>query len=461
MGTFQRTETERKVCQHMDWRMVASLVPPTVVQEILTDLDAWEKREKKINMPALVYVLLGLHLFAHQNMREVWRSLREGQHALGERLPDQVPTKGALSQRRAQLGVAPMRELCARVVHPLATAATKGAFAFNLRLVAVDGTLDDLPDTLANRTVFPPPGGLHSSRLPQLRCTLLSECGTHAFLDVHITSIHEGEQGEALLLLERSLSANMLLLWDSGFRDVDLLILARRKDAHVLGRLPHGHLTHPWAALSDGTYLAEIPEDIPHRRGHVMTVRILEYTLPGLPQVPEGRVSRLVTTLLDPQQYPAEQLIALSHERWEIERGLDEYKHHLRLASTPLRSTTPQGVEQELSSLLLTHVLVRSVIHLAALAENLDPDRLSFPHTVQILRRALPRFSRASLSDLPLLRFQLLQDILEERVPERLWRLQPRARKHARSPFPSKPAGPAPTILLPKPFRSSIHVLRT
>lgn len=418
---------------------MASLVPTTVVQEVLTDLDAWEKREKKITMPAMVSFQRGLPLCAHQNMREVWQSLREGQHALGERLPDQVPTTGALSHRRARLGVAPMREVYARVAHPVATAATTGACAFTLRLVAVDGTRDDLSDTEANRTAFPPPGGLHSSRLPHLRCLLLRACGTHAFLAVHITSIHEGEHGEALLVLERSRSATMLLLWDRGFRDGDLLVLARRKDAPVLGRLPHGHLTHPRATLSDGTSVAERPEDLPHRRGPVMTVWVLEDTLPGLPQAPKGRVSRLVTTVLDPQQYPAEQ----------------------RLASTLLRRTTPHRVEHERSSLVLTHVLACSVIHLAALAENLDPDRLSFPHTVQVLRRALPRFSRVSLSDLPLLRFHLLQDILEERVPERHWRLQPRVRTHARSPFPSTPACPAPTILLPTPFRSSIHVLRT
>ena len=450
--TVPQTAGERKVCQHMDWPAVASLIPPTLVNEVLTETQTWERRERKINMQALIYFLIGLSLFADRNTCEVWRSLIEGQQALGECLESQVPTAGAISQRRRQLGVAPLRELFARVVHPLATAATRGCFAFNLRLVAIDSTIDEVPDTLANRTVFPPAGGPKGSRVPQLRCTLLSECGTHAFLDVQITSIHEGEQQEALTVLQRSLHPNMLLLWDSGFRDFDLLALARRKQAHVLGRLPRTQLTHPWARLSDGTYLASIPENVSNRSGHRMAVRVLEYTLTHPQLGKPGQVYRLVTTLLDPQAYPAEALIALYHERWEIESGLDEYKNHLRLASTPLRSKTPQGVEQELYGMLLAHFLLRALMHLAALAEDLDPDRLSFTHTVRVLQRQFPRFAQASQEQQPALRRLLLREIGQVRLPARHLRLQPRQRKRARSQFPSKSPGFVSTFVLPHPF---------
>ena len=39
---------------------------------------------------------------------------------------------------------------------------------------------------------------------------------------------------------------------------------------------------------------------------------------------------RLVTTILDPGEAPAEELVALYSERWEIESALDEIKTHLR-----------------------------------------------------------------------------------------------------------------------------------
>ena len=63
------------------------------------------------------------------------------------------------------------------------------------------------------------------------------ECGTHALLDTHIGTIHEGEEQAAMILLPRSLPPDTLLLWDSGFRSFDLLTLARRQGAYVEGSL--------------------------------------------------------------------------------------------------------------------------------------------------------------------------------------------------------------------------------
>src|SRR5207237_8073114 len=90
----------------------------------------------------------------HCSTREVYRRLLEG---LPDELSEQeeVPTASALCQRRQQLGVTPLRTLFARIARPLALPQTRSAFRFGLRLLAVDGTLENLPDTDANRTVFP------------------------------------------------------------------------------------------------------------------------------------------------------------------------------------------------------------------------------------------------------------------------------------------------------------------
>ena len=45
-----------------------------------------------------------------------------------------------------------------------------------------------------------------------------------------------------------------------------------------------------------------------------MRVRVIEYRLSG-----SDELYRLITTLLDPQVAPAEELAALYHERWEID----------------------------------------------------------------------------------------------------------------------------------------------
>jgi IS4 transposase len=120
-------------------------------------------------------------------------------------------------------------------------------------------------------------------------------------------------------------------------------------------------------------------------------VRVIEYRLEGVPGAEP--LYRLVTTILDPSQAPAQELAALYHERWEIETALDELKTHLRGAKIVLRSKTPDLVRQEFYGLLLAHFALRSLMQEAALKGGEDPDQLSFLHTVRVVRRKLPLYA--------------------------------------------------------------------
>ena len=105
---------------------------------------------------------------------------------------------------------------------------------------------------------------------------------------------------------------------------------------------------------------------------------------------------RVITSVLDPEAAPAEELAALYHERWEGETLFDEFKTHLRGGSRVLlRSKTPDLVRQEVYGLLLAHYSVRVVMWEAAQAKGEDPDRISFLHTVRVLRRRLPQAAGA------------------------------------------------------------------
>jgi hypothetical protein len=119
-------------------------------------------------------------------------------------------------------------------------------------------------------------------------------------------------------------------------------------------------------------------------------VRVIDYQLEGI----EGAepIYRLVTSILENEKAPAEELAALYHERWEIETALDELKTHLRGSRIVLRSKTPDLVRQEFHGLLMAHFAIRGLMHEAALKAQEDPDRLSFLHAVRVVRRKLPAF---------------------------------------------------------------------
>ena len=119
-----------------------------------------------------------------------------------------------------------------------------------------------------------------------------------------------------------------------------------------------------------------------------LTVRVIDYRLPGVPDAEP--LYRLITTLLDPRAAPAEELAALYHTRWTIETTLAEMKTTLRGADVVMRSKTPELVRQEFWGLLLAHQIVRKMMLEAALAHQHPPDRLSFKHSLSLMRRKLP-----------------------------------------------------------------------
>lgn len=427
-----------KLADYLSLPQLETIIPASVIQEVLTDCQAWEQREKKLNMQAMIYLIIALALYPHCGTREVWRRLLEGVDVDWEH-PRDIPTAGALCQRRQQLAVTPVRRLFDRLARPLALPHTRSAFRFGLRLVAVDGTLENLPDTDANRTVFPYHCEQEHSRspFPQARCVLLMECGTHAIFDVEITPVQDAEQGSVLTLIERSVRAGMFLLCDAGITSSHVLALARRQGAHVLGRLASQTWKHPWVRLQDGSYLASIDREGKQRGELAQTVRILEYRLP----LPDGGYSepiRLVTTCLDPKQYPLEALIRVYHERWEIEMGIDEVKTHLSLSRRTVRSQTPQGVEQELYGLLLAYFAVRTLMYAAAVQVDWDPDEVSFVHTLHVIGRSQWRLMQVHSLHRGALRQALLQELREERVPARRLRFHGRVVKRTRSRYPRK-----------------------
>ena len=151
-------------------------------------------------------------------------------------------------------------------------------------------------------------------------------------------------------------------------------------------------------------------------------------------------VHRLVTTLVDPLLSPALDLCLLYHQRWEVELVIDEIKEHQRIAQRPLSSKSPLAVLQEFYALLLAHYALRVLMGKAAQQANVDPDRISFTHTIEVvtdgllLAAGLPAASRADLSA------RLAQDLSRQDwlLPERRLRFNSRVIKRSRTRFQIK-----------------------
>jgi hypothetical protein len=221
-----------------------------------------------------------------------------------------------------------------------------------------------------------------------------------------------------------------------------MLLATRRRGAHVLSRLPANVKPQMLRVLSDGSMLVALQpaEQSRRRSGERLLVRMVTYTItdPTLPGY--GEEHRVITTVLNPRLAPAHEVACGYHERWEIEVVIDELDTHQRLVGRTLRSLTPVGVIQELYGLLLAHYAVRVLMHEAAVRGDVDVDRLSFVHALEVVRDGVAEFQMVAHEQRAALYERLLKDIGAKRLPERQARSNARVVKRKMSNFKLKRA---------------------
>jgi hypothetical protein len=292
-----------------------------------------------------------------------------------------------------------MRTLFDRIATPLAKPGTPGAWLRPWRLMAIDGVQIDVPDSDANLKEFGKYEGGTRRPFPQVHVVGLGESGTDAVVAAVVGTIYDGERKLAAGLLA-AVSPGMLVLADRGFFSFELWAQYLVTGTDLLWRVTAGIKLPVTEVLPDGSYLSVINSkktrsagyriplsavDDPRDATHI-PVRVIEYTVTGEP-TEQSQTFRLITTILDGGAATAMELAAAYQQRWEYEMSLREIETQLLVPGQGLRSKTPELVRQEFWGLLLAHYAIRALMTEAADTAELDPDRLSFIRTLNIVRR--------------------------------------------------------------------------
>jgi hypothetical protein len=421
------------------------------------------QRDRALPAWVVVYLLFALCLFSGEGygsvLRQVWPGLNRWR---GRQVP--VPDASAVPRARMRLGVAPLRTVFGEVAGPIAAPDTKGAFAFGLLLVSVDGTVLDAPDSTDNDAAFDryAGGGAARAQTPQVRLSMLIECGTHAVIGARFDGTQVSEQIQADELLA-CLRPGMLALADRNFFSFGRWRAAQATGADLLWRVKTGTgqgipRLPVITTLADGSYLSQIKETTAARRlrekhtgngtgfldyHRPITVRVIEFTVTCT--TTDGKIRRqryrLLTTLLDPKHADAAQIAALYRQRWESETSFGHLKTRLRGPRAVLRSRHPDGVRQEIWAYLCVYqCLCRMAATIAHTAE-IDPDRISFTAVLRAYRRILHTGNGQLEQDLQ----QLEQEVLHQLLPDRRSRVSTRGTK--------------PRQRLPRTQQASYHIV--
>jgi len=388
------------------FKAIETAIPATSIKQAIAKTKVEEERDRSLPAQLVVCLIIAMSLWSKDSMWDVLKNLIDGLSEAWVKVGKywRIPCKSAITQARQRLGAGVMRHLFHQLVRPMANRETIGAFLNGLRIVVIDGTCLDIPDSDENARVFGRPGSRPGTRaaFPKVRLVILVEAGTHLIFDALMCPYRIGERVRALKLL-RSVTSGMLLMWDRGLHSYAMVQATVNKGCDYLGRIPANVKFLSEKTLDDGSYLSWIyPSGKLRKKGfEPILVRVIEYTIEN-PDNPEEQIRyRLITSLLDIEKFPAQLLAGEYHQRWEVENTIDELKIHLLGRKTHIRSQKPREVVQEVYGLLLGHWAVRSLIFQAATSADVSPLRLSFTGTLRVIRRALPKFQRLQPQELP------------------------------------------------------------
>jgi len=393
------------ITDRLSFGVLARMLPRPIVDEELTRKHRKEKRIRSLPAHMVVYYVIAMSFFSQTGVEEVLRWVLEGVRNFFGLNSIAVATKGAITSARIRLGSEVLEDLYKHVVKPQAMDATKGAWYKELRLVAIDGSTLDLQDTRENAEHFGyAEGGRGECAFPKLRFVSLVETGTHVLFGARMGVYKTSEHALAQQVID-SLEGDMLCLADRLFYSYDFWNKAKGTGAQLLWRVKNNMILPVEESLADGSWLTTIYADPKSRRQcrDGVKVRAINYRLKNEngndgKTIGNGESYLLLTTLLDCEKYSAEELAGLYPERWEIETAYDEFKTHLRGGRVVLRSKTPELVQQEFYGFLMAHFCTRQLMHEAALANDIEPLRLSFTHTVEIIKRKLSTSTRVGFS---------------------------------------------------------------
>jgi hypothetical protein len=424
--------------------------PLQLVVSSLEDTGRQSQRQRRLPAHDVVYFVIASSVWRDKGLPDVWQQL----HCLSG--PGE-PDPSAFTHARKRLGIRPMRTLFNRLVcsaDPL-----PGAYYKRWRLLALDGSVWEMPDTPDNRKFFGSASNQHClAAFPQLRLAALCEVLTHAVIDFEYGPYNDSELALSGPLLQRTPSG-CLVLMDRGLSYFEQVQAIRARGSEVLARVKLSRALPVEELLPDGSYLSHIYPDYNSSRCKKggIKVRVINYSHDDPKRASCGEITCLITTVLEPTLLDAKEAVELFGRRWDEESVLDEVKTVMQQSKAPLlRSKTPELVQQELYGLMLAHYMTRKAMATAAALAGVEPTRLSFKSSLETIKQWITEKNRQGSKT----RYSiLLKKLAEKELREKRERNYKREKKAGRQKWPMKRAGKPPPEQPGKPFAQAVYII--
>lgn len=405
---------------------------PDWIEEALCYAGVASIRRRRLPAEQVVWLVIGMALYRREPIERIVEKLDLA-------VPDAKGTllaKSAIAQARQRLKDEALEYLFTVTAMEWSARSADAHRWRGYALYGWDGTTMRVPDSPENREEF---GGQRNgagrgdSGYPMVRVVAAMALRSHVLSDFRVADYGTGETTLARGLWS-SVPDNSLVIFDRNFLiKHELVHFEMSGNKHWLSR---SKVNTRWASvkrLGPNDELVELETQEPGVP--TWQLRAIHYKRKGFPR------ATLLTSLLDPETAPAKELIALYHERWELELGYDELKTHMLDRQEAIRSRTPDGVRQELWGIAIAYNLIRLEMERVAKLAKVAPTRISFVAAMGLIKDELAGLvgQRLALGTIPsrlaFLEQQLKRLVLPERRPQRSY---PRAVKRKMSNYPRK-----------------------
>ena len=315
----------------------------------------------------------------------------------------------------------------------------------SLRPKVIDGTTVTLPDTPKNQRAYPQSRSQKPGcGFPLLKLVGIFSLSSGVLLDCVTGNKHQHELALLYKMLDHFRPRDLVIA-DRGFCNFVLISLLLLRGVGSLFRLHQARLID-WRKgkrlgkddrLFTWSKPAKKPRYLPDCLWKLvpgeLTVRVLRFQLKVKGFRPESVT--LVTTMIDAQAYPAEEVAQLYARRWKIELWFRDIKTSMGMEV--LRCQSPKMVHKELEMFLIAYNLIRALMTEASAIHDVPLDRISFKGTVDATRQYSIAIAQArSKKKQKELLTQLILVLAKDEVPHRPGRREPRAIKRRPKPFP-------------------------
>ena len=409
-------------------------IDPCWINEALTATGTATVRRRRLPADQVIWVVLGMGMFRDRPIEDVVSKLDLALPGAGSTI-----ARSSVSQARDRVGSEPIRWLFERSASVWSARSAEAHEWRGLKLYGIDGSTVRIPDTPENREAFGGQSGRKGSEsgYPIVRLAALMVLRSHLLAACSFGSYGANEIQYAWPLLD-TIPGNSLTILDRGFFGARFLMaIEGGKNRQWLTRARSDLKSRVIKKFARGDELIEIEVSKHARRQDpslpaTWQMRAVRYRRKGFPP------QLLLTSLRDPNVYPATEIAELYHERWELELGYDEIKTELLDREETIRSRKPDGVKQELWGILLAYNLIRLEMTHIAVEADVDPTRISFVEALRLIRDEWEWLSVTSPGAIPKRLETMRRNVKRYVLPPRRSRSFPRAVKIKMSSYDRK-----------------------